>query len=323
MQAWCIFAVAFIVRTVIGYIFYGSIDVSAFISINQHTFNDSLVQHPFTIWCSFPIIPFYLWLCGLLSIKTSLPIAFCFKIIPIFFDALLALLVYDFVQRFRPKHAAMCGYLYALSPVSIIITCIHGQWDALPLFFFLLALFVRDFYQLSYRRYCLYGALFAFSFLLKPIAIVFLPFFFQPLPLFKQMLGKAWIVLNMLLVVAAVALVWAFIFFKLNTMYSIDVLYTTLLNSNYVLIALIAITMSMLVVYAVINTWRLFPPHVQQFLIYQSMAIVGLIAMTAVCFLFLALYGFNLIKVIDKVLRYCNQGIAIFGLPFGYPCFKK
>lgn len=321
MHALLIFSVALLTRTILGYIFYGSIDVGAFISINSHTFNKTLVQHPFTIWCAFPIIPFYLWLSGLLAIKTQLPIAFCFKAIPILFDSLLAVLVYDFAQKMRPQWALQTGLLYALSPIALIITCIHGQWDALPIIFFLLSLFVRDFYQDSFKKYFLYGALFAFSFLLKPISLIFILFFFIPWPALKQTLGVWWTYLWIMVVLKLAFVIGFFAFFKLNKAYSMDTFFISLqsLLSPAVFIgcALLVHLFCLIVLWG--KPWAQFSLNFQKYLGYQLAALLGLCAMTGFCFLLIGLYGLNVIRVIDKVLRYCNQGIAVFGLPFGYP----
>lgn len=321
MNALLIFSVALLARTILGYIFYGSIDVGAFISINSHTFNGTLVQHPFTIWCAFPTIPFYLWLSGLLAIKTQLPIAFCFKAIPILFDSLLAVLVYDFVQKVSPQRALQSGLLYALCPVALMITCIHGQWDALPILFFLLSLFVRDFYPDSFKKYFLYGALFAFSFLLKPISLIFILFFFIPWPTLKQTLGNWWTYLWVVIGLKLALMIGFFVFFKFNKAYSIDtfVAWVFSLLSPLVLTTLALLFLLSIVMILVIKPWQQFPVSFQKYLGYQLAAIIGLCAMTGFCFLLLGLFGFNLIRVIDKVLRYCNQGIAVFGLPFAYP----
>lgn len=314
MRKLFIFSLALFVRALLGYIFYGSIDVSAFIGINTHTFNNTLALHPFSIWCAFPVIPFYVWLCGFLSIVTQLPLAFCFKTIPILFDALLALLVYDIVQKIRPNQALLAGLLYALSPVALIITCIHGQWDAMPILFVLLAFFVRDCYQDSFKKYFLYGALFAFSFLLKPITLVFSLFLYVPWPGLKQTLGKWWTYLWVLIFAKTVLISVFFIFLKLNKSYSLDPLLVRAL-----MLGLVGVGLFLLLMFLWYKPWREFSLTFQKYLGYQLASILGLLSMITICFLCLSFYGFNLITVIDKVLRYFNQGIAVFGLPFGYP----
>jgi hypothetical protein len=309
-----IFFSALLVRVVVGYLFYGSIDVSAFIGINTHTFNDTLKLHPFSIWCSFPVIPFYLWFCGFLSIKTSLPIAFCFKVIPIFFDSILALLLYDIMRRIAPKNALKVGLLYAFSPVALIVTCIHGQWESLPIFFFLLALYIREFFTDSYVAYFCYGLLFAFSFLLKPLSLVFLLFFFVPFAGIKKQLGQWWCVIQGILGILIITVLTLFIFFKVMPNLSLVSLITPVTMS---VAALGAVVFALVLMYT--NPWRLFSAHFKKYIRYQAMGVAGLMSMVIFCFMCFAFYGLNVFSIIEKVLRYFNQGIQMFGLPFAYP----
>jgi hypothetical protein len=184
-----IFIIATLVRCIIGYIFYGSIDVSAFIGINAHTFNNTLYLHPFSIWCSFPVIPFYLWFCGFLGVNTCLPLAFCFKLIPIFFDGLLAVLLYDLIKNIRSKHAFTAGMLYALSPFSIIITCIHGAMGGYANFFFF-AGFVYPYVFSRFIKSIFFMDCFCFFISPKTIITCLYSFFFAPWSRFKKDLGR-------------------------------------------------------------------------------------------------------------------------------------
>lgn len=308
---------ALVSRLLLGYLFYGSIDVSAFIAINKHTFNDTLSAHPYLIWCAFPVIPFYLWLAGLLTIKTSLPLAFCFKIIPICFDVLLALLVFDIVKKIRPPQAFTAGMLYALSPGALIITCIHGQWDAVPLLFFLLGIALVTLYQDSYKKYFIYGALFAFSFLLKPMTLAFLIFFFVPWGPLRDVLGRGWDLIRILMGAGIACVIACFLVLKTQRSVSMNSMMAFFTPPVLCTFALVALACALYMLYK--KPWRLLPDNFLRYLSYQSMSIAGLLSMIAVCFACLAWYGFNLITVIDKVLRYCNQGIVTFGLPFAYP----
>lgn len=314
-----IFFLAIVVRVLPAYIFYGSIDVSAFIGIHAHTLNHTLELYPAAIWCSFPVIPFYLWLCGLISILTSLPLAFCFKTIPIFFDALLAVLLFDLVRHVRPQHALRVGVLYALSPVAIIITCIHGQWEALPIFFFVLALYVRTCFQDSYKKYFMYGALFAFSFLLKPLPMVFGLFFFVPWPFLRQHLGRLYSIMCVLGSVAIALIGVVFVACKINRSLSLSACMRHVAVSPYLLGSVGALVVLGVVLVVSVKPWLTWPPDFKKYLAYQLSGIVGALVMIGICFIALTAYGFNVICMIDKVLRYFNQGIQTCGLPFGYP----
>jgi hypothetical protein len=319
LQRILIFFSAIIVRVIPAYIFYGSIDVSAFIGIHAHTLNHTLELYPAAIWCSFPVIPFYLWLCGLISILTCLPLAFCFKMVPIFFDALLAVLLFDLVRHVRPRHALRVGMLYALSPIALIITCIHGQWEALPIFFFVLALYVRTCFQDSYKKHFTYGALFAFSFLLKPLPMVFGLFFFTPWPLLRQHLGRLYSIMCVLCSVAIALIGIVFFACKINRSLSLSLCMQRVVVSPYLLGSVGVLVLLVVVLVISVKPRLSWPPDFKKYLAYQLSGIVGALVMIGICFIALTAYGFNVLCMIDKVLRYFNQGIQTCGLPFGYP----
>ncbi len=173
-----IFLIALITRSLLGYIFFGSVDVPCFISMTHCTLHHDLLAFP--MWNYVPVLTYFLWIAGFLIIKTALPVAFCIKLIPIFFDSLLAVLIVDIVQKIRSSAAQWAGLAYALCPVSIIITSIHGQWDALFLFFLILSFYIRDFFADTNSKFFWFGFVFGFSLLLKPVSIIFLPIFFTP-----------------------------------------------------------------------------------------------------------------------------------------------
>lgn len=309
---------ALLTRVLCGYSFFGSIDISAFISIHLHTLHDTLSLHPFLIWCSFPVIPFYLWACGLLAVKTSLPLTFCFKTIPIFFDTLIALLIYDTVNQKYPAQAFKAGLLHALSPVSIIITCIHGQWDAVPLFFLVLSFYIKTYYKHTQTTAFLYGALFVFSFLLKPLSLIFIPFFFTPYPHLKATLADYWRYFVASFAAAGSLIVLSFLFFKLQRAYTLQSL-ITLLTTNYSL-TIISLMVTALTYLGYKTIKKL--SHPQRFYDYvklETSSSLGAICMVSFCFGVFAWYGFNILFMIDKIFRYCNIGITTFGLPFAYP----
>ena len=310
-------ASALIFRLIPAYIFYGSIDVSAFIGIHAHTLNDTLKLYPAAIWCSFPVMPFYLWLCGLLSIVTRLPLAFCFKTIPIFFDALLAVLLFDLLRHMRPQHALYVGLLYALSPIALIITCIHGQWEALPIFFFVLALYVRTCFRDSCKKYFIYGALFTFAFLLKPLPVLFSLFFFVPWPTVREQLGRLYPLLGGVGIGALALIGTVFGACKINRALSLQLCVYMFGSLVPYAIAGLLIVCCFALMYT--QPWRAWTPAFKQYCSFQMMSVLGACAMASICFALLTLYGFNVMCMIDKVLRYFNQGIQTCGLPFGYP----
>ncbi len=170
--------VALIVRLIPAFLYYGSWDVGAFATLLQHTLDNNLAGLSDLNY--FPTIAIYLWFAGLIASITPLPLAFCIKLIPLLFDACIALLIYDIVRKRMFKSAFQVGLLYALCPVPIMIISIHGQWDSLFLFFLLLSFYIREFVPDSVLKYASFGVLFGYAILLKPVALLFSPFFFSP-----------------------------------------------------------------------------------------------------------------------------------------------
>ena len=316
-----IFALALFTRAFLAYIFHGSIDVSSFIGINRHTLHGTLIAQPFSIWCcAFPIITFYLWFAGFLAMVTSLPVAFCFKVIPIFFDALLACLLYDFArQSLRPSIALFIGLLYACSPVALLVVCIHGQWDSFPIFFFLLGLYIRQFCQNRPRSYFLFGMFFAFSFLMKPMALVLAPFFFTPYQGLKAELGKLWYAMAAVISLVMATLCAAFFMAKVYSSLWL-ILFTrtvSFIRAHTVMLFLACGIVTAIM--ASLIPWKSFSNAFRLYLRNQFASIFGCLLMTAFCFAALTWYGYDMFVVADKILRYFNQGITVFGLPFAYP----
>jgi hypothetical protein len=169
-------AVALVLRGGLGMVFFGSIDLTNSVLNAQRLFDGQEVHLPY-----FPIIPTLIWLGGVLDVRTQLPVAFCFKLVPILFDVLLAMLLYDVQARRCPALSFRLALLYAISPIALLITSIHGQWDTICLFFLLLSLNLVDDPVQNRRTRLLAGGCFALSFLVKPLPAVCLPFLFPPL----------------------------------------------------------------------------------------------------------------------------------------------
>ena len=164
------------VRLVIGLIFFGSIDTMNSIGCSLTIFSGHIVTDiPY-----FPVVPVFIWLGGIFNVISPLPLTLCYKIIPILFDCLLTLLIYDIVSKRSPDSAFKAALLYALSPVAIIVNCLHGQWDSIFIFFVVFAFYVRDFYGNSKKKFFLFGVLFGFSFMVKPISLMLFPLFIEP-----------------------------------------------------------------------------------------------------------------------------------------------
>ena len=167
-----ILVTALVTRLTAGALFFGSVDL-----INSVNNSIALAQGKTIALPYFPMIGAFLWFGGALAAWSHLPLAFCLKLAPILFDSLLAVLVFDLASNLSVRVAWWAGILYATSPVALLITSFHGQWDAIALFFLLFAFGVREGRNSSDRREFCFGALFGISLLVKPIALPFLLLF--------------------------------------------------------------------------------------------------------------------------------------------------
>lgn len=172
-----IFATAFMVRLIIAYITFGSIDIVATVNNSLNAFRGGLFHNlPY-----FPVMPVFFWFGGVVNASTPLPLTFCYKIIPVIYDSMIAVMIYDVLRKIKPELAFKAGIFYSLCPVPVIINCMHGQWDSICLFYFILSFIVRDFYRDSFIKYFIFGIMFGFSFMVKPVTLIFLPLFIEPL----------------------------------------------------------------------------------------------------------------------------------------------
>lgn len=84
----------------------------------------------------YPYLPLHLYLlagAGWLAGHTGLPFAFVVKLPAIAADAVLAALVaWAAAAQGRRYSAPALGMVYALNPISLLVTAYHGQFDAIP-----------------------------------------------------------------------------------------------------------------------------------------------------------------------------------------------
>ena len=174
-----IFSVSLLLKTIAGVVFFGSIDLVNSAKNSLELLAGGKVHLPYL-----PTINAFLWFGGALAAILRVPLPLSLKLIPILFDSLLAVLVYDLVRRHEPRLALRAGLLYALSPLALLITSFHAQWDAMALFFLLLAFGLlenspREPGKLSPRPLvcAVFGAIFGISLLIKPIGLPLLLLF--------------------------------------------------------------------------------------------------------------------------------------------------
>ena len=130
-----------------------------------------------------PYLPLHLYLIGFLthlSRITPLPFVVWIKLPAVIADLLITAVIYDVFRRWHETEsaAAFWALLYALNPISVLVTSYHGQFDSLPVLLLLLSWFTWHF-----GRQITKSAVFSgFSILYKTWPIIFLPVIFIRLP---------------------------------------------------------------------------------------------------------------------------------------------
>lgn len=311
---------AFLIRFPLIFIFFGSADMRNEIPITKlifaHTQGALHLPYPYI-----PLAAMFSWASGVLNIYTSLPLSFCYKLIPIFFDILLTILVYDIFKRSKPELAAKVGLLYAFAPIPLMINCIHFQWDSIVLFFLVLSFYLRDYFNDSLLKYFMFGMLFALSFLFKPYTLAFAFFFFTPFKGLSQKLGHIWCIAKFgasLLITAAITI---YIICRL-TRFSFEKAFVQLADYKNLFI-IVFVIVALLVLAALSYVYCKSSEDLKVYFTYQLVALVGMLATVVAVLSILHLLGFNVLAGIDHLLRYANKGTPQFGLPFAYPFTLK
>lgn len=94
-------------------------------------------RHPYL-----PMQMYWMALSSSISEQFHLPFERIVRLAPIFEDATIALVLYFALLKTLPQYLAlMGGLLYAVNPISTYVSAYHGQFDALPALFTLLAFY--------------------------------------------------------------------------------------------------------------------------------------------------------------------------------------
>ena len=189
--------VGLLIRLVITFIFYksSSNDLTSFLDAGKVILDRQLV-YP-TLY-----LPFFPYLGALaLLLKSFLSPLIFLKLIFTFFDLGNIFLVY-----LLSKKNLKSTFLYAINPVTIICSNIHGQFDVIPLFFLLLAIYLfnkhKEIFSMTAISFAIFTKtwpalfitpifkklrnklLFTFIFLIPVISVLFHSWFFK-VPILK------------------------------------------------------------------------------------------------------------------------------------------
>lgn len=127
------------------------------------------------VYALYPYPPVWMWFAGVslwLSSVSNLPFQFLIKLPIILGDLIICILIYLLVLQNDKRKAVLSSFLYAINPVSILITGFHGQFDTLAILFIIFSIY---YYKSKIK---LVSPLFlSLAIALKGFPILLVPFF--------------------------------------------------------------------------------------------------------------------------------------------------
>ncbi|MBI5122898.1 hypothetical protein HZA75_03500 [Candidatus Roizmanbacteria bacterium] len=158
-----IFLLALVIRLISLYLFRNvtNYDLQSYVQIGELTLRGINI-YPNIANLHHPYLPFFLYV-EALAVWLSQSQIIIIKIINVIFDLGILYLVY-----LLSKKNLKTAFLYAINPVTILITTLHGQFDVIPIFFLLLSVYFLN------KRQDLFSILsFSFAVLTKTWPILF------------------------------------------------------------------------------------------------------------------------------------------------------
>ena len=141
-----------------------------------------------------------------LSRTTPLPFIIWLKLPAVLADLLICLVIYKIFQKWGKSETTSLYWalLYALNPISVLVSAYHGQFDAIPVLLLLSAWYSFHFGRRIVRSAVLLG----FAILNKTWPIVFLPVTFIRLPNYRQRFGYALLSLSIPVLFTTAYILW-------------------------------------------------------------------------------------------------------------------
>ncbi len=179
-----IFIIALFIRLIFLYLFRNvtNYDLQSYLQVGELTLKGINI-YPDVANLHHPYLPFFLYLEALAYWlgRSKIIIITIIKIINVIFDLGILNLVY-----LLSKKNLKTAFLYAINPVTILITTLHGQFDVIPIFFLLLAI-----YLLNKKQELLSVLSFSFAIMTKTWPLLFVVI------LYKRLKNKKFIVLSL------------------------------------------------------------------------------------------------------------------------------
>ncbi|PIZ66903.1 hypothetical protein COY12_02690 [Candidatus Roizmanbacteria bacterium CG_4_10_14_0_2_um_filter_33_96] len=196
-----IFITALLIRLISLYLFRNvtNYDLQSYIQVGELTLKGINI-YPDIANLHHPYLPFFLYVEAMAVYfdQSKIIVITIIKFINIIFDLGILYLVYLLLKK-----NLKTAFFYAINPVTILVTTLHGQFDVIPVFFILLTI-----YLLNKKQELLSVLSFSFAILTKTWPILFL------MPLGKKIKNKKLTILIMFFPVLFTTLYC--IFFKAN-----------------------------------------------------------------------------------------------------------
>ena len=169
---------ACIIRVALAFAVYGTYDVASYEIVS------GILRRGGNVYAEthrYRYLPLWQWIIALIdhtAVLSRLPFSALIKLPSTLADLGIGWLLYVGILRAGrgESDAAWSALLYLLSPVSILVTAYHGQFDSLFLFFALLAWYLLRRLDLNHAAWWC-GLTLAISILIKPVPVVLVPVF--------------------------------------------------------------------------------------------------------------------------------------------------
>jgi Gpi18-like mannosyltransferase len=124
-----------------------------------------------------PMWPLIILAVKSISVVTGLEFATWIKLPPVLADVAIALVIYYyFANRYHnERRARRFALIYAVNPVSILVTAVHGQFDSFPTLFLLLSAYFADDEQADQTDMALAALFFGLAIFAKGWPLLLLP----------------------------------------------------------------------------------------------------------------------------------------------------
>ena len=175
-------------------------DIDSFRRVAESLLKGGMVYDSPLVAGRHPYLPFQLyliWGAGYVSTVSQLPFVFVVKLFPILADSALAVLIFKIALNSGEALASAFGLslLYALSPIAILVSAYHGQFDGETVLLLVLAWYLWHFGKADAWHLGCSALMLGLAILNKSWPTIFLPIVFFRLQLAKQRIAYAAITL--------------------------------------------------------------------------------------------------------------------------------